>query len=219
MITVKKLKAIIALLLAAMTVLALTACGGENTKPVITSQPESQTAAEGTVVKFTVGADGEGLTYQWYYRTSSTGKWKASTLDNATTSTLKVKAISDRDGYQYKCTVTTAEGSTDSEPATLTVLGGSKNTGPVITAQPENQTAAEDTVVKFTVEADGDNLTYQWYYRTSPTGKWKESTLDTAKHATLKVKAIPDRNGYQYMCTVTSAEGSTDSEPATLTVE
>ncbi len=218
MITVKKMKAILVLLLAAVMVMALTACGGENTKPVITSQPENQTAEEGTVVEFTVEADGEGLTYQWYYRTSPDGKWKESTLEGATISTLKVKAISDRDGYQYKCTVTTAEGSTDSEPATLTVVGG-KNAGPVITSQPENQTAAEDTVVKFTVEADGSNLTYQWYYRTSPTGKWKESTLDTAKHATLKVKAIPERNGYQYMCTVTNDTGSTDSEPATLTVE
>ena len=89
---------------------------------------------------------------------------------------------------------------------------------PAITGQPKSQTAAEDALVKFTVKATGDDLTYQWYYRTSSSGEWKTSTLDTANAATLKVKDLASRNGHQYMCEVSNAAGHTYSEIVTLKV-
>ena len=92
-------------------------------KPTITTQPKSQTAAADTTVKFTVKAGGTGLTYQWYYRTSSTGTWAKSTLTGAKTATLTVKATEARNGYQYKCRVSNDNGYVYTSAVTLTVTG------------------------------------------------------------------------------------------------
>ena len=163
-------------------------------------------------MKFTVKAAGGSLSYQWYYRTSSTGTWKKSTLTGAKTAALSVKATEARNGYQYKCRVSNAAGYAYSAAATLTV-----SAKPVITTQPKSQTAAPDTTVKFTVKADGAT-TYQWYYRTSSSGTWAKSTLTGAKTATLTVKATAARDGYQYKCRVSNAEGYVYTNAVTLTV-
>ena len=181
---------------------------------VITGQPKSVAQAVGTTAKFTVTATGAGLTYQWQYRTSSTGTWKASTMAGANTATLSVPVTAARNKYQYRCKVTSVNGVTrTSNAATLTV-----NT--VITGQPKSVAQAVGTTAKFTVTATGAGLTYQWQYRTSSTGEWKTCGLTGAKTATLSVPVTAGRNGYQYRCKVTSANGVTKtSNAATLTVK
>ncbi|MBR5342904.1 MAG: leucine-rich repeat protein [Oscillospiraceae bacterium] len=99
-----------------------------STKPVITTQPKSKTAASGTTVKFTVAADG-ATSYQWYYRTSSTGEWKKCSGTGATTKTLSVEAKSFRSGYQYRCRVSNDAGYVYSSAATLTVSASSAAPG------------------------------------------------------------------------------------------
>ncbi|MBR5343547.1 MAG: immunoglobulin domain-containing protein [Oscillospiraceae bacterium] len=90
------------------------------TKPTITTQPTDQSGSAGTTVNFTVKADG-AETYQWYYRTSSTGTWKKCTGTGAATATLTVEAKSYRNGYQYRCKVSNAVGYKYSSIVTLTV--------------------------------------------------------------------------------------------------
>ena len=68
----------------------------------------------------TVKATG-ATSYQWYYRTSSTGEWKKCTGADATTASISVEAKSYRDGYQYRCTVSNAAGSVNTSAVTLTV--------------------------------------------------------------------------------------------------
>ena len=181
-------------------------------KPTITTQPKSQTASPDTTVKFTVKASGTGLTYQWYYRTSSTGTWKKSTLTGNASATLSVKATEARNGYQYKCRVSNAAGYVYTNAVTLTVASK-----PVITTQPADRTASAGATVKFTVKASGAT-SYQWYYRTSSTGEWKKSTGTGAATATLTVEAKSYRNGYQYKCKVSNANGGVYTRAATLTV-
>ncbi|MBQ2062446.1 MAG: leucine-rich repeat domain-containing protein, partial [Oscillospiraceae bacterium] len=173
-----------------------------DANPWIGTQTVHVTESEGETVEFMVDAHGPNLSYQWYYRTSSTGTWAKSTLTGCKTDTLTVKATAARDGYQYKCRVSNSKGTIYTRPATLYVI-----LKPVITTAPKSQTAAPDTTVKFTVKATGEDLTYQWYYRTSSTGTWKKSTLTGAKSATLSVKATEARNGYQYKCRVSNAAG------------
>ena len=184
------------------------------TKPAVTTQPKSQSAAEGTTVKFTVAASGGSLKYQWYYRTSSTGEWKKSTGTGATTKTLSVEAKAYRDGYQYRCRVSNAAGYKYSSAATLTVVAK-----PTITTQPSSRTVSAGTTVKFTVKATGGNLKYQWYYRTSSTGSWQKCTGTGATTATLTVEAKSFRSGYQYRCRVSNAAGYKYSSTVTLTVK
>lgn len=181
-------------------------------KPSITTNPTSTTAAKDSTVSFTVKASGVGLSYQWYYRTSSTGEWKKSTLTGNKTATVKVKATAARDGFQYCCRVSNVGGYKYSKAATLTVASK-----PVITTQPVSKTAAADTTVKFTVAATGAT-SYQWQYRKSASGTWYNSTQSGNKTATLTVTATEARNGFQYRCKVTNAAGTTNSSYAKLTV-
>ncbi|MBQ3481849.1 MAG: leucine-rich repeat protein [Oscillospiraceae bacterium] len=189
----------------------LTVTGGA--KPTITTQPSNKSAAAGTTAKFTVAATG-ATSYQWQYRTSSSGSWNDSAATGAKTATLSISAETHRNGYQYRCKVSNANGTVTSNAATLTVTGGSK---PTITTQPTNKSAAAGTTAKFTVAATGAT-SYQWQYRASSTDSWNDSSATGAKTATLSITAEMHRNGYQYRCKVSNANGSVTSNAATLTV-
>ena len=181
-------------------------------KPTITTQPESRSADADTTVKFSVVAEG-AESYQWQYRTSSSGTWKDSALSGNKTASLNVKATEARNGYQYRCKLTNRFGTTTSSAATLTVLSK-----PAITTQPANQSAASGETVQFTVAATGSSLKYQWYYRTSASGSWAKSTGTGSATATLTVEAKTYRDGYQYRCRVSNDLGYVYSSAATLTV-
>ena len=87
------------------------------------------TAALGTTAVFRVVAVGRELRYQWQYKIP-TGGWKnnSSATVGYNTDTLQVAASNTRNGYQYRCVVTDADGSTvTSDPATLTVRGGTNS--------------------------------------------------------------------------------------------
>ena len=190
--------------------------GGETaelqaSKPVITTQPKTTTVAEGETAKFTVAATGGSLTYQWYYRTSSSGEWSKSTGTGYNTATLSVKAVAYREGYQYRCLVKNSAGNVYTNNAALHIQGK-----PAITNQPKTTTVAEGETAKFTVAATGGNLTYQWYYRTSSSGEWSKSTGTGYNTATLSVKAVAYREGYQYRCLVTNSLGSIYTNNAAL---
>ncbi len=183
---------------------------------VLKTQPVSASVKEGATASFSAAGCGSGLKYQWQYRTSSSGNWLNCT--SATTGynkpTLKVVGKTYRHGYQYRCLITDSAGLTvHSVAVTLNVLG--------IKTQPKSVGAAAGNTVSFKVVAVGKGLTYQWQYRTSPSGTWRNCTSSTEGYnkATLKVEAKTYRNGYQYRCVVgDSAGNSVNSQAATLTV-
>ncbi|MBQ2062778.1 MAG: hypothetical protein II458_08950 [Oscillospiraceae bacterium] len=182
-----------------------------DAKPEITSQPKDANLSLDKTAKFTVKATGRNLTYQWYYKKPG-GSWAKSSLTGSKTATLSVSVTSARNGYQYKCLVKDANGvKVYSSPASLTVKT-------VVTNQPVSQIVTEETTVKFAVKASGVDLVYQWYYK-APGGSWAKTSLTGNKTATLTVKATAVRNGYQYKCLITDANGKkTYSSVATLTV-
>ena len=182
-------------------------------KPIITTQPTDVTAADGTTVTFTVAATGGTLSYQWQYRTSSSGSWTNSTSASGKTASFKVNARTAINGYQYRCKVTNSGGSVYSSVATLTI-----DARPVITTQPKTTTAADGTTVTFSVTATGGTLSYQWQYRKSASGTWTNSASASGKTANFKVNARTAINGYQYRCIVTNEAGSVTSNIATLTI-
>ena len=180
----------------------------------ITTDPASLTVKPDTTVKFTVGAFGKNLTYQWQTKTSSTASWANTGLTGAKTDTLNFTALASFDGRQYRCLVTDGDGATYiSAAATLTVVSN------FITAQPADLTVKADTAVKFTVATKGSNLTYQWQTKLTPTSNWANTGLNGAKTATLSFSATANLTGRQYRCVVTDANGvSYTSDAATLTV-
>ena len=184
--------------------------------PSITAQPKNLSVAVGATAKFTVAASGEELSYQWYYRNGATGTWSAVSAASGKTASYSLTAAERHNGYQYRCLVSNRAGSVYSEMATLTVKSGL--TAPTITTQPANVTVALGKNAKFTVAASGDELSYQWYYRTSSDAAWKAVSAASGKTANYSFTTAERHNGYQYRCKISNSAGSVTSKIVTLTV-
>ena len=180
----------------------------------ITTQPKDVVTQKGETIELSVKAEGEGLTYQWQYRTSTTGKWR--NFASATTATLK-KVTGEWDGWQVKCVVKDSAGnSLDTDVATISF--GSEQEKPItITTQPQNVTTQKGETVEFSVLAKGENLTYQWQYRTSAAGKWKNFGAATA--ASIR-KVTGEWDGWQVKCVIKDSAGnSLDSDIVTISFD
>ncbi len=87
---------------------------------VIVAQPESIEVVKGETATFSVVTI-DGCTYQWQYKTATGTKWYS--WDGATEATFDVTAIAGRNGYSYRCKITTADGTVYySDEAVLTVV-------------------------------------------------------------------------------------------------
>ena len=180
----------------------------------ITKHPAKQENIAGETAKFTVKATGTGLKYQWQYRTSSKGAWKKVSAAGNKTAILRVPATAARNGYQYRCKITDKYGNVVySNAATLKIVSLK------ITTQPVNKYLPAGKTAKFTVKVSGTGLKYQWQYRTSAKGSWKNASATGNKTATLSVPVTAARNNYQYRCKITEQEGSVVySNAATLKI-
>ncbi|MBQ1317204.1 MAG: hypothetical protein IIY46_06960, partial [Lachnospiraceae bacterium] len=172
---------------------------------VITSQPADQEVTEGDTAHFTVAAEGEGLTYQWQYKIAGRTKWYNSSASTTgyNSAELQVAATLTRNGYEYRCVITDAANhEIISDAATLIVVEAPPFG---IISQPQSVSITEGEIAHFTVEAEGENLTYKWQYRIAGSTKWRNSSSSTAGYNTaeLQVAATLARNGYQYRCIVT----------------
>ncbi|MBR5342839.1 MAG: immunoglobulin domain-containing protein [Oscillospiraceae bacterium] len=186
----------------------------EAALPTITTQPKDLTISAGGNASFTVKAT-NALSYQWQWRKSSSDSWKDSTVSTATTATLKYSNLgADKTGRQYRCKVSNNSGFVYTNIVTLTVKSGAK---PTITTQPSSMTKYQDYTADFMVLAE--NATgYQWYYRTSSSGSWNKCTGAEATSAVMSIEAKSFRNGYQYRCKVSNANGYVYTNAVTLTV-
>ena len=90
-------------------------------KPVITTQPKAVSTAAGKKITFKVTASGTGLSYQWYYRTSSTANWKMVSSASGKKASYTMTAAAKHDGYQYRCVVSNIAGEVTSKTVKLTV--------------------------------------------------------------------------------------------------
>lgn len=102
---------------------ALTATGTAfNNVFILTEQPQSVNVELGQKTTFSVGAVGQGLTYQWHYRRPY-GEWKEVTSKGGHTASLTVTAKKKNAGTQYRCVVTDSSGKMlTSEEAVLTAF-------------------------------------------------------------------------------------------------
>lgn len=190
-----------------------------STAPRITRQPASVTVLPNATATFTVAASGTNLKYQWQYKNNVGGDWAncSSATAGYNTATLKPVGTLTRDGYQYRCKVTSGSSSVYSSAATLTVSSGLR-----IATNPVNASVYPNTTATFTVAASGTGLKYQWQYRNAPAGGgWANCSSATAGYntATLRPVASLQRSGYQYRCRVTDSYGvSVTSTAATLNI-
>ena len=86
-------------------------------------QPDDVTAAANDTAYFHVGAiSASSITYQWQYSTDNGSTWSNTSITGNKTATLKPQATAARNGYQYRCNVTSGGTTTASNAATLTVV-------------------------------------------------------------------------------------------------
>ena len=176
-----------------------------KSKPVITTQPKSQTISVGSAVTFTVAAT-YAESYQWQYSKDGGSTWLNSTSTTASLSFTATMALS---GRQYRCKVTNANGDTISGAATLTVTEL-----PVITTQPTAKTVNANATVSFKVVASGAT-SYQWQVSKDNGSTWNNAS---GTDATFTFTAKASYSGWKYRCIVTNAKGSVTSNAVKLTV-
>ena len=169
-------------------------------KPVITKQPVSVTASDEEDVSFSIEATGDGLTYQWEYKKPGSDTWTESST--GTTATYSFTMKDTYDGRQIRCIITDKYDDTViSNAADLTLAPP-----PIkITNQPDDAIVSAGDTAKFTVAAEGNNLTYQWQYKKSGSSTWSTaSSTSTAYSFTMK-DTYDDRS---IRCVITDGDGN-----------
>ena len=179
----------------------------------ITGQPEDYSGPVGATASFTVTAVGDGLTYQWQYKSLKDGKWYNTTASGYNTATMSIEVTAARDGMEFRCKVTDAYGNTAiSAPAALHMAAVLE-----ITSQPADFTGPLGATASFPVTASGDGLTYQWQYKSLKDGKWYNTTASGYNTATMSIEVTAARDGMEFRCKVTDAYGNTlTSDPAAI---
>ena len=189
-------------------------------KITITSQPTNVSGAVGTKAVFTVEAEGNSeLTYQWQYQNAGSTYWQKSSQNGSTTKTLTVSITAARDGQKYRCVISDVDGNTvTSDSAAIEVV--EPTTTITITSNPVDYIGALGEKATFTVEATGEELTYQWQYQNAGKTVWQNSSQSGNQTATLTVPITAARDGQKYRCVISDAAGTTaTSGEATLFVK
>jgi hypothetical protein len=180
-------------------------------KPVVTTQPTSQTVTAGTSVTFTAAASGDPTpTVQWQVSTNGGATFK--NIAGATSTTLTLTTTAGEDSYEYRAVFSNAIGVAKSSAATLTV-----QYAPIVTINPTSQTVAAGTTVTFTAAASGDPVpTVQWQVSTDGGKTWTDITGATT--TTLSFTASAADNSDLYQAVFTNLLGSATTTAAMLTV-
>jgi len=138
--------------------------------PAITAQPNPQTLCETLNTSFSI-TSGAATGFQWQLSTTGAGgPWtnisNGGVYSGATTATLALTGVTAvMNNYQYRCVASVLCGSTNSNPALLTV-----QTAPAITSQPANSTVCGGSSSSFSITATGTGLNYQWQISTTGCG-------------------------------------------------
>ena len=167
----------------------------------VSTQPKTQKVKAGSTIKLTVKATGNGLKYQW--QSSSNGKtWKNCSSTSATKATFSFTSKTSHDGNYYRCKVTDSAGNVVYSDTVRTYVLG-------ITEQPVKKSVTKGKTAKFTVEATGASVKYQWQYSTDGGKTWKNCSSTSAKKAAFSFTTKATHNGYYYRCKVTDSAGNT----------
>ena len=179
----------------------------------INTQPVNFEGLAGETATFSVKAQGDELYYQW--KTFTDGRWvNCSNNDGANTASLSIDITDACNGSKYHCVITDGYGNTTTtRDVTLTVKP------PLfILSQPLDFSGTTGNTATFSIVADGDNLTYQWYEYNGD--EWAALQTSSSNTSSLNMDILFSKNGYRYYCEIQDSFGNKlSSLPATLTVE
>jgi hypothetical protein len=179
-------------------------------KPSITSQPQDATAPVGTTARFSVGATGTNLKFQWFKKGLTQGS-DTEPPNNKNSELTLSNVQTTADAGQYYVVVSNSVGSVTSDAATLTVPAVPPPVAPLITLPLQGVSAPLGSTVVFKVGVSGTApMTFLW---TGPSG----SRIGTSEPS-LVLKGIEPSAKGTYSVTVTNAAGSV-SDTAQLEID
>jgi len=169
---------------------------------LITAQPESRSAFEGSTVNFSVTPDGAPpLRYQWFFNGAPIG--------GANSSSFTVTAARLTHAGQYSVMISNGWNSIQSDVAELQVMV--PPTSPIIVSQPIGDLCPVGYTCSLGVFAVGEPvLHYQWMLN--------GNTISGATNSSLLFPAIQTTDAGAYTVLVSNQHGSVLSLPATLVV-
>ena len=166
----------------------------------ITKQPTDSSAKIGEKYSISVDAVGDGLTYQWYFRKAGTEKWSKSSVRAKTYSDTLTAT---RNNREVKCVITDAWGNT--VESNIATIRGVVSTELAILEQPVNAYGAKGETISVTVKAQGEGLTYKWYFRNKGATTWSTSSI---KSDTYQVQMNSSRANRELKCVITDSLGN-----------
>ena len=166
---------------------------------VITQQPESVEQEIGKKISIAVEAEGEGLTYQWYYKDKGAKEFKVSSRKTASyTATMQ----SYMKGRQVYCVITDKYGNeVTTDVATITLPPEELK----ILSQPTDVEVELGEKFSVTLKVQGEGLTYQWYYKDKSAKEFKVSSRKTASYTATMQSYMKGRQVY---CVITDQFGN-----------
>lgn len=170
-----------------------------HSKPVIVRQPASQAVAAGSRATLSVSVTAiPGPTYQW--------RRNGIALTGATAAVYQIPSLTPDEVGSYSVVATNPIGTAASFEVPVQVAAP-----PIITQQPENQTAASQSNVTFTVVASG---------APAPAYQWKRNgvVLSGATGGTLTLKGVTAADNGVYSAEASNSLGYAVSAGAQLTV-
>ena len=171
-----------------------------KSKVAVVNQPIDTFAEYGEQIDVKVKATGNGLVYKWYYK--DFGKTSFIHTKTFTGDTYTATMNEARDGRQIYCEISDAYG--NSVQTNIVTLKSKV----AITQQPTDVSAEIGKTISTVVEATGNDLTYQWYFKNKDEpadAKFKKSSITTADYTTVMNE---ERNGRQVYCVITDKYGN-----------
>ena len=164
----------------------------------IVTPPSDGEAVMGERFCVTVEAKGEGLRYRWYFRNKGSSVWNRSGVTDNTYDDVMNSA---REGREIYCVVTDRFGNTVTTDIVKLVAVPMELE---IITQPADSSAAFGEMFCAAVEARGEGLKYQWYYRNAGSAVWNKSGVRDNTYDDVMTKA---RAGREVYCVITDRYG------------
>jgi hypothetical protein len=180
------------------------------------TNPVNVTDCEGETVSFSVTATGTTLTYEWYkngLQVNDGVQVSGSTFSGTTSATLVIDNATPEDNGSYHCFVDGQCTDITTNTATLTI-----NPATAVTLQPSDISVVDGGVATFTIVAEGDIDSYQWFKDGLALGV--AANIAAVDQPTLTIDPVTyGADEGDYHCVVTSAAcGNALSNTATLTI-
>ena len=182
---------------------------GMGTPLAITQQPMNVIASNGSTAAVGFEAVGEDLTYEWYWAASGSDTFALTTSFKG--NTYSVEMNSSRNGRRVYCVVSDKYGNTIKTNTVTLIMGNDLE----IVEDIADITVGENHTARVELQAEGDGLTYQWYWAAAGSDEFIMTTAFEENFYSVKMNA--SRSGRQVYCVVTDQYGrSARSNIATL---